>query len=79
MHLRFITGRGRCDLLRDARVYHPTRHPDPERSEGEGPHSLHVIPTPVGGGTSCNVHAKHELPPALRYACAVRDDGRTKF
>ena len=45
MHLRFITGRGRCDLLRDARVYHPTRHLDPERSEGEGPHSLHVIPT----------------------------------
>jgi hypothetical protein len=39
-----------------------TRHPDPERSEGEGPHSLHVITTPVGGGTSCNVHAKHELP-----------------
>jgi hypothetical protein len=56
----------------------PTRHLDPERSEGEGPHAMGSVITFVAErGTSCNVHAKHELPPALRYACAVRDDGRT--
>jgi hypothetical protein len=56
------------------------RHPDPERSEGEGPHAMGSVITFVAErGTSCNVHAKHELPPALRYACAVRDDGRTMF
>jgi hypothetical protein len=50
MHLRFITGRGRCDLLRDARVYHPTRHLDPERSEGEGPHAMGSVITCVAKG-----------------------------
>jgi hypothetical protein len=41
----------------------PTRHPDPERSEGEGPHAMGSVITFVAErGTSCNVHAKHELP-----------------